>query len=182
MARVDPYFDMMYGNQRRRPPRLHGCDCADCLYRYIQELKQCGCNHCYYEMRYAEDRLRCNRHVSCRPVERIREVKYVTYDEASNIDLKALQNVQHQFLQEYPATIKQAKQLTTGDKMNIVEKVKNLRLSAADKLLRKHGVVDAEGDLTETGQELIWDKLLAQYKDELVKDLKAVDTEAKEKK
>lgn len=66
--------------------------------------------------------------------------------------------------------------------MNIVEKVKNLRLSAADKLLRKHGVVDAEGDLTETGQELIWDKLLAQYKDELVKDLKAVDTEAKEKK
>lgn len=73
--------------------------------------------------------------------------------------------------------------MLTGEKdMNLVEKVKNLKLSAADKLLRKHDVVDAEGDLTETGQELVWAKLLEQFKDELVSDLKAVDKECKEKK
>jgi len=70
--------------------------------------------------------------------------------------------------------------LTSGEKdMNLVEKVKNLKLSAADKLLRKHDVVDAEGDLTETGQELIWAKLLDKFKDELVADLKAVDASEK---
>lgn len=74
------------------------------------------------------------------------------------------------------------KQLTSGDDMNLVEKVKNLKLSAADKLLRKHGVVDAEGDLTETGQDLVWAKLLDAYKDEIVTDLKAIDKEAKTSK
>lgn len=63
--------------------------------------------------------------------------------------------------------------------MNIVEKVRSIKLSAGDKLLRKHGIVDQEGVLTEEGQELIWDKLFAQFKDELVADLKEVEKENK---
>lgn len=63
--------------------------------------------------------------------------------------------------------------------MNLVQKVKNLKLSAADKLLRKHNVVDSEGSITSTGKDLLWDKLLENYKDELVADLKAIEKEAK---
>lgn len=94
------------------------------------------------------------------------------FDEASTINYRDLDKIQQAGLL----------QLTSGDKeMNLVDKVKNLKLSAADKLLRKHDVVDAEGDLTETGQELIWAKLLDAYKEDLVADLKAVDAAEKSK-
>lgn len=126
---------------------------------HIYLLRRCGCRRCYDEFNARQMR----GHSETTYIENMQITPGITFAgpvQAINVDTK---------------------QLMSGDNMNLVQKVKNLKLSAADKLLRKHDVVDAEGDLTDIGQDLIWAKLLDAYKDDLVADLKAVDAETKKK-
>jgi len=148
-----------YYDRRCERPRRPACDCYECMEHFTYDLRRCGCNRCYDEYQYTKDRQRGQQYRSHRET--------YQYTQMLNMQINPLGQLKPM-------------RLTSGEKdMNLVEKVKNLKLSAADKLLRKHDVVDAEGDLTETGQELIWAKLLDQFKDELVADLKAVDASEK---
>ena len=73
--------------------------------------------------------------------------------------------------------------LTKGEKkMSIVSKVKQLALSKGDKLLRKHGVVDPCGDLTEEGQEILLSIVFENYKDAIVEKIQEVDDAEKKGK
>jgi len=83
------------------------------------------------------------------------------------------------YLQEYPTTPKQAQQLTGGKEVNLVEKVKSLTLSADDKLLRKHNVVNKDGDLTGTGEQILAAILLDEYKAKIVAKVKEAVKEEK---
>jgi hypothetical protein len=66
---------------------------------------------------------------------------------------------------------------------NIVKKIKDLALSTDDRALRKTGLVDECGSLTEEGREVLTDHLFAQNKAALVDVAKQVlEAEKKEKK
>lgn len=183
-------IEKMRSMDRPCPRSRHRCDCYSCLRDLMHEQRRCGCRDCFYEFKKTEERLHYTQYRENHMYQRGMRYERVVYDEYATMDPKQAKALAGMFEQQYTVGIDLGlvdkgytpKQLTSGDDMNLVEKVKNLKLSAADKLLRKHGVVDAEGDLTETGQDLIWGKLLDQFKTELVADLKAVDAEAKGKK
>lgn len=167
---IDPYdmiIDPTYaGRARRCPPPPH-CFDEECIYRFLRELRDCGCNRCYEEYRFEERRLyqgyyRGRRHEIRTEVRR--EVVYI--NEAGMIDFNKLNEI---------------KQLGDG-KMNIVQKVKALALNADDKLLRKYGVVDTDGDLTDDGIEILNTVLLEQFKSQIVEKVKAVADEEKKGK
>lgn len=172
--------------ERCRNAARHHCDCYACLRDELVETRRCGCGDCYYRYRELEHRMR---YVEYREVHTPRmygksSSMQIFYDEYKNVTPEMEEYMKKYLSMDFAQGIDQTviKQLTSGEKnMNLVDKVKNLKLSAADKLLRKHDVVDAEGDLTETGQELIWAKLLDAYKVDLVADLKAVDAAEKGK-
>lgn len=144
----------------RRHATRHHCDCFACLRERMYEYRKCGCRECYEEYKYTERMMMTREY-------RAEHTPQVVY----------YNNVEP--LQFYDGS---KKQLSSGEDMNIVEKVKNLKLSAADKLLRKHGIVDSDGNLTGTGEELLQEKLFEAYKDEIVADLKAVEASEKGKK
>jgi hypothetical protein len=64
----------------------------------------------------------------------------------------------------------------------IVNKVKDLTLSADDKLLRNQGVTDAQGNVTEEGQEILLAVLFEANKAEIVARVKKVVAEEKAEK
>lgn len=144
----------------RRP----SCDCYACLRQFADLLNRCGCDRCYYEHRDTRQR-----------------TEYSQYQDRHIVEMRHYQMQMQSVRVEFKPDEKYLAKFIGEKEMNIVEKVKNLKLSAGDKLLRKHNVVDAEGNLTDTGQDLIWDKLLEAHKDEIVKDLKAVDAAEKAK-
>lgn len=71
-----------------------------------------------------------------------------------------------------------------GDNMsdNITDKIKDLNLSADDKLLRQYGVVDDCGNLTDAGTTILRNLLFEANKEAVVKAVKAVDDEEKASK
>jgi hypothetical protein len=147
-----------YERLRHCPPRRNSCKCPVHLRERLNALSRCGCRSCYLEYKHIR--------VSAWPEEH----RGWTCNE---------------YYSEVFAPLTETRvinQLSSGENMNIVDKVKNLKLSSADKLLRKHSIVDAEGDLTGAGKELIWGMLLEEYKDVLVADLKEVEKADKAKK
>lgn len=149
-----------YTDQRCRLQRQI-CGCPQCFESDYRELRSCGCDRCYDT--YKQLRQRQEQHRYGYMPDRYSQMTPGVY--ATGIDLGY-----------------EPKQLTSGDDMNLVDKVKNLKLSAADKLLRKHGVVDSDGNLTGVGEDLLQVKLFEAYKEDIVADLKAVDAAEKGKK
>lgn len=57
----------------------------------------------------------------------------------------------------------------------LAKRIKDLDLSEDDRLLRKYKVVYDNGEVTSTGQELLFQCLLDDYKETLVEQLKALE-------
>lgn len=71
-----------------------------------------------------------------------------------------------------------------GDKnMNQVtqQDIKDLALSEDDRLLREAGFTTTEGNRTQNYDQVLFDKLAAQYKDEVVADLKKIVKNSQQK-
>jgi len=70
-----------------------------------------------------------------------------------------------------------------GFMSNIVEKIKNLKLSATDRVLRKHGLEDENGKATEEAARMMKEELLderwASRREAIAADLTKIDEEEK---
>ena len=88
------------------------------------------------------------------------------------------------FLHDYDC--KAAKQYLTKQEnrimTNVVKRIKNLTLSKDDKLLRKYGLIDECGDLTEDGDIALTDILFTENKDKLVAIAEKLEVEDKASK
>lgn len=71
-------------------------------------------------------------------------------------------------------------QLTPKEKpMSIVTKLKNLELTTDEKLLRKYGLKDSDGDWTDEATEVLDNMLLEERKADLIDKVKKLDAEEK---
>lgn len=76
----------------------------------------------------------------------------------------------------------QQPQLVPGNPRSVTGRLRNLRLSKDDRLLKEYGLTFDNGSLTTTGKDALFDILLVAHKDELVEAVKALKTEDKAKK
>jgi len=66
--------------------------------------------------------------------------------------------------------------------VEIAKRLRELKLSKADRLLYKHGLITESGQLTDTGRQVVLEAAFATVKDGIVADLEALDAEDKSKK
>lgn len=59
----------------------------------------------------------------------------------------------------------------------IVEKLRNLNLTNDDRLLRKYGITDAQGNITEDGKSALVDLLFKANRKEVIAELQKLDDE-----
>ena len=65
------------------------------------------------------------------------------------------------------------------EKMSLLTKLKKLTLPKDEKLLRKYGVVDEAGNLTDEGIDVVLDKIFETVRKDVVADLEKLDSEEK---
>lgn len=63
----------------------------------------------------------------------------------------------------------------SNDMTNTSQKIKELSLDEDTRLLRKHNVINTEGDITGNGVDVLIDLLLEENRDKVVAKLKALD-------
>lgn len=103
----------------------------------------------------------------------------ITYSKISNeCSRPIVETTAKEFLGEYPTAIYKE---DNKPKKNIMSKiksfVKNLTLSADDKLLREYGFQNECGDYTESAEELVISKLVADNKDYIIEIAKKMKEE-----
>jgi hypothetical protein len=55
---------------------------------------------------------------------------------------------------------------------NVTQEIKNLKLSADDRLLLENGLIDQNGNVQQTGENTLWPYILKQYKTQVVHDIR----------
>lgn len=86
------------------------------------------------------------------------------------------------YSEDFTLVARSKEQSKEGIVMSTVKKLKELAMSADDKLLRKYEVVNECGELTCEGKEVLMDVLFEQNKKAVVDQLKALDAEEKASK